>query len=321
MSLHPQAEALLLALKSRADLPVEAVSVAEARQAYSSRAQMVQPPPPEVSAVWDVNADTAHGPLGLRVFRPATASAKDLLPVFLYFHGGGWMLGNVKTHDTLCRELSNLSQLCVVSVDYRLAPEHPYPAALEDARSAMAWILASGRGYGIDATHVAVGGDSAGANLAAVLCIEMRDSGTVKPVFQLLVYPALDIRQNSGSYASRGEGYVLTRSVLKYFYEQYTGPGADPNDWRISPALSASLAGLPSTLVLVAGYDPLHDEGVDYAQRLSAAGCKATLINFERQLHGFITMGKVLDEANDAVVVCAAALRRAFNSGGDEASA
>lgn len=312
MSLHPQAEALLRALNSRAELPVEAVSPQEARQSYGSRAHMVQPPPPEVGAIWNIHVDTPHGQLGLRVFRPATTAATDLLPVFLYLHGGGWMLGNLDTHDTLCRETCNRSRACVVSVDYRLAPEHPYPAALEDARSALAWILESGSAYGIDASRIAIGGDSAGANLAAVLCIELRDSAVVRPALQLLIYPALDIRRNSGSYERCGDGYVLTRSVMKYFYEQYAGPNASEKDWRISPASCESLAGLPSTFMLVAGYDPLHDEGVTYAQRLSEAGCKTTLINFERQLHGFITMGKVLDEANDGVLLCAAALGRAL---------
>ena len=225
------------------------------------------------------------------------------------------MLGNIDTHDTLCRELCNATQACVVSVDYRLSPEHPFPAALDDGRAALEWVFANAADAGIDERRIAIGGDSAGGNLAAVLCIEMRDAPDRRIAFQLLVYPALNLHCNSPSFVRNGNGFALTHQVMSYFVCQYA-QSADLSDWRLSPGLCESLGGLPPTLILVAGFDPLHDEGVAYAQRLSAAGVTTTLLNFERQFHGFVTMGKVIDEANSAVLICAAVVRRALHAGG-----
>lgn len=310
-SLHPQCAALVKALRARDEPPLDRMTPAEARDAYQSRCGLVQPPRPEVAKVEDVFVPLGDRRLALRIYRPLGSADGEALPAVVYFHGGGWLIGNLETHDTLCRELCNGAQACVVAVDYRLSPEHPYPAALEDARAALAWVFASARDAGIDARRIAVGGDSAGANLAAVSCIVSRGMPGREIAFQLLVYPVVDLRLQTDSFVRNGEGYVLTRALMTYFARQYAGT-ADPLDWRLSPALSESLQGVPPALVLVAGFDPLHDEGVDYAQRLSAAGVRATLVNFERQIHGFITMGKIIDEANDAVAVCAAALRRAL---------
>lgn len=310
-SLHPQCAALLRALQARNEPPVHQMTPAQARDAYQSRCGLVQTPRPEVEKVEDVLVPVGDRRLGLRIYWPLGSADGEALPGLVYFHGGGWLIGNLETHDTLCRELCNEAQVCVVAVDYRLSPEHPYPAALEDARAALAWVFENAHDAGIDARRIAVGGDSAGANLAAVSCIESRDVEGREIAFQLLVYPVADLRFQTDSFVRNGEGYLLTRTLMAYFARQYAG-ATDLLDWRLSPALCQSLQGLPPALVLVAGFDPLHDEGVDYAQRLSAAGVRATLVNFERQIHGFITMGKVIDEANDAVAVCAAALRRAL---------
>jgi acetyl esterase len=232
--------------------------------------------------------------------------------VLVYYHGGGWVIGDLDTHDTLCRELANGAGCAVVAVDYRMAPEHRFPAAVDDSLAALRWIQREAASLGLDATRLAVGGDSAGGNLAAVVAIAARDAGEPDLAFQLLIYPATDQRRGAASHAINGQGYLLTRDTIAYFHDHYIADAAQDLDWRASPLLHPELSRLPPALVLTAGYDPLRDEGLHYAQRLSEAGNRATHINFERQIHGFITMGKVIDEANAAVALCAAALRRAL---------
>ena len=309
-ALHPQCALLIEALQAQGLPTIDRMSPAEARAGYRSRGARVQPEAPAVARIEDVMLPIGSRHLGLRLYRPIGSADDARLPALVFLHGGGWLLGDLDTHDTLCRELCNGSGACVVAVDYRLAPEHPYPAALDDARAVLDWVFENADDAFIDASHVAIGGDSAGGNLAAILAIEARDAGR-NLAFQLLVYPALDLRCDSDSHVRNGDGFVLTHAVMTYFVRQYAGT-ADLDDWRLSPARCASLAGVAPALVLVAGFDPLHDEGVAHAQRLSAAGVPTTLMDFGRQIHGFLTMGKVIDEANDAVLFCAAALRRAF---------
>lgn len=317
-SLHPQCVALLEALEAQGQLSADCVSPEEARKAYGSRADF-KPSSIEVASVENVQVPTGDRPLALRVYRPLGAPDDARLPALVYFHGGGWLMGNIDTHDALCRELCNMSQVCIVSVDYRLAPENPYPAALEDARSALAWVFDEGEDAFIDTQRIAVGGDSAGANLAAVLALEVRDTPGKKIAYQMLVYPVLDLRCGSDSYERFARGFGLTRDMMEYFIRQYAN-GADLGDWHLSPLLCESLEGAAPALVIVAGFDPLHSEGLDYAQRLSAAGVRTTLIDFSRQIHGFLTMGRVVDEANDAILICASALQRALHSCASEES-
>ncbi|HEY8024270.1 MAG TPA: alpha/beta hydrolase, partial [Burkholderiaceae bacterium] len=236
------------------------------------------------------------------------------LPVVVYFHGGGWLMGDLDTHDTLCRELANGSGCAIVSVDYRMGPEHRFPAAVDDSLAAVYWIQSQAAALGLDATKIAVGGDSAGGNLAAVVAIAARDAQDLPLAFQLLIYPATDMRRTAPSHTTNGQGYLLTNDTMTYFHDHYIIDPAHDIDWRASPLLRDDLANLPPALVLVAGYDPLRDEGLMYAQRLSEAGNRASLISFERQIHGFITMGKVIDEANTAVALCAAQLARELNA-------
>jgi acetyl esterase len=256
------------------------------------------------------------GDLSLRAYRPLGANPDVVLPLLVWFHGGGWVIGDLDTHDTLCRELANASGCALVAVDYRLAPEHPFPAAFDDALAATRWVARHAAELGCDATRLAVGGDSAGGNLAAAVTLAARDQadgqGALPIAFQLLVYPATDMRRGHGSHRSNGEGYILTRETIDYFVGHYLPPGTALTDWRASPLLAASHIGLPPALVLTAGYDPLVDEGLDYARTLTEGGGRASYVCFGRQIHGFITMGKVLDEANSAVSLCAAELRRAL---------
>ncbi len=243
--------------------------------------------------------------------------------MLVYFHGGGWVIGDLDTHDTLCRQLANGAACAVVAVDYRMGPEHRFPAAVDDCVAATRWVRREAARLGLDASRMAVGGDSAGGNLAAVVAIAERDALDVDvhagvdasnlPLkFQLLIYPATDMRRGQASHTTNGQGYLLTRDTISYFHDHYIADPADDLDWRASPLLHPDLSKLPPALVLTAGYDPLRDEGLQYAQRLSEAGNRATLIQFERQIHGFVPMGKVLDEANTAVLMCAAALRQEF---------
>lgn len=310
--LHPDARALLDLMVEKGIPPVNALSPVEARIAYRDRRSFTQPDAPSVAESRDLHIDAAHGAIALRLVRPAGSTPGERLPGLVYLHGGGWTIGDLDTHDVLCRELANLAGVAVVSVDYRLGPEAPFPAAVDDAITAFEWVRREAGALGIDAQRLAVGGDSAGANLAAVVCLAQRDAGAALPAFQLLIYPATDQRHESASHAALGEGYLLTRDSMQYYRAHYLPDPATWTDWRASPLLHPDLSRLPPAFVLTAGYDPLRDEGLAYAQRLSAAGTRSTQLCFERQIHGFITMGRVIGEANDAVRVCAAMLRDAL---------
>ena len=260
----------------------------------------------------DLQATGPQGGIPLRLIRPAGSDESDVLPVLVYYHGGGWVIGDLDTHDTLCRQLANAAGCAVVAVDYRMGPEHRYPAAVIDALAATHWVRAHAAELRVDASRLAVGGDSAGGNLAAVVALSARESGDLPIVFQLLIYPATDQHRAFPSHASNGKGYMLETETMDYFSGHYIADKAQYKDWRASPLLHADLSKLPPALVLTAGFDPLRDEGAAYAEKLTAAGNRASYVCFERQIHGFITMGKVIDEANTAMALCAAELKRAL---------
>jgi acetyl esterase len=310
--LHPHARALLDLIVERGVPPTHTLTPAQARAVYRDRRGFTQPEPPPVGELRELQADGPLGPIPLRLYRPVGATAGQALPALVYYHGGGWVIGDLDTHDTLCRELANHSGCAVVSVDYRLAPEHRFPAAVDDSIAALRWVRREAAALGIDPARVAVGGDSAGGNLAAVVALAAREAGDAPPAFQLLIYPATDQHRSAPSHRTNGQGYLLTTDTMAYFTDHYIPDRAHYADWRASPLLHPDLSGLPPALVLTAGYDPLRDEGLAYAQRLTEAGNRATHLSFERQIHGFILMGKVLDEANAAVQLCAAALRQAL---------
>lgn len=312
LMLDPQARALLDLLVERAIPPVHTLAPAEARRYYRERRFFTQPDPPPVALSRDLHADGPHGPIPLRLYRPAGSEPEAVLPALVYFHGGGWTIGDLETHDVLCRELANAGGCTVVAVDYRMGPEHPFPAAVDDCVAATRWVRAQAASLGVDARRLAVGGDSAGGNLAAVVCLTLRDAGEMLPGFQLLIYPATDMRAVAPSHASNGQGYLLTADSIAFYRGHYIADAAQWTDWRASPLLADDHGRLPPALVLTAGFDPLRDEGRQYADALSGAGTPAQYLCFERQIHGFITMGRVIDEANTAVALCAAALRRAI---------
>ena len=310
--LHPRARSLLDLLDKGTVPATHTLAPDDARTFYLARRALTQPAPPEVAEVRDVRAELPHGALAMRLYRPLGSRAETRLPVLVYFHGGGWTMGDLDTHDVLCRELANGAGCAVVSVDYRLGPEHRFPAAVDDCIAATRWVHEHAGELGVDPQRLAVGGDSAGRNLAAVVAIAARDEGGPPICFQLLIYPATDMRRTHDSHKVNGEGYLLTKDTLAYFHDHYIDDPVHDLDWRASPLLHADLRRLPPALVLTAGYDPLRDEGLAYSQRLTEAGNRATHVCFERQIHGFIMMGRVIDEANEAVAMCAAAVARAF---------
>ena len=322
--LHPQARALLDMIEERGIPPTHTLDAVDARRLYRDRRAVLQPLPQDVAEVRDLSAEGPHGAIPMRLYRPRVADAmagevERALPVLVYYHGGGWVIGDLDTHDTLCREIANASGVAVVAIDYRLSPEHRFPAAYDDCLAATHWVHAHAQDLGLDPSRLAVGGDSAGGNLAAVIAIAARDSidggnaGSEPSIaFQLLIYPATDMRRGHPSHTTNGQGYLLTSDTIGYFHDHYIDDAKHDLDWRASPLLHGDLARLPPALVLTAGYDPLRDEGLDYARALADAGNRVSYVCFERQIHGFITMGKVLDEANTAVTLCAAELARAL---------
>ncbi len=306
--LHPQARALLNLIEERKVPPTHTLAPELARQMYRERRFFTQPPAPEVALVRDLTMPGPAGAMALRLYRPGGSSPERPLPVLVYYHGGGWVIGDLDTHDTLCRELANGSGCAVVAVHYRLAPEHRFPAAVDDSIAALQWIHDNAGELALDTGRIAVGGDSAGGNLAAVVALAARDSGGPALAFQLLIYPAADNRRTAPSHERNGQGYLLTGDTIRYFHDHYLPDAAQDLDWRASPLLHTNLTGLPPAFIVTAGYDPLHDEGLQYAQALTEAGNRSALIDFERQIHGFVLMGKVLDEARTAVRICAAEL-------------
>jgi acetyl esterase len=312
--LHPQTRALLDLIEQRQVPPTHTLSVADARALYRDRRGFTQPAPPDVAKVQDLQANGPNGSIPVRLYRPAGADDQTVLPVLVYYHGGGWVIGDLDTHDTLCRELANGAGCAVIAVDYRMGPENRFPAAVDDCIAATHWVHEHAAELHLDATRIAVGGDSAGGNLAAVTAIAARESGDLPITFQLLIYPATDQHRTTPSHAENGQGYLLTTDTMDYFSGHYIADKTQYDDWRASPLRREDLGRLPPALVLTAGFDPLRDEGKAYAERLTAAGNRASHVCFDRQIHGFILMGKVLDEANTAVALCAAELRRAFQA-------
>lgn len=308
MKLDPQARAVLDRV-ARANVPPYAsLDPAAARALYRDTRGRLAAAPPEVARVDDLRA----GEIPVRHYRPIGSEPGEALPALVYFHGGGWTIGDLDTHDVPCRELANLGRCAVVSVDYRLAPEHRFPAAVEDAIAATRWAHANAAALGIDASRIAVGGDSAGGNLAAVTAIALRDAGGPPLAMQVLIYPATDMAADMPSHFELAEGHMLTRDAILWFKGNYLRGPEDERDWRASPLRAADLSGLPPAYIVTAGFDPLRDEGQAYAEALEAAGVAVTYECFEGMIHGFITMGGVLAAAHHALYRVATGMRLRF---------
>jgi len=270
---------------------------------------------PVTVAVDRVEDRTIPGPAGeipVRIYRPEGADPK---PIVVYYHGGGWVIGSLETHDDGCRALANAVDAVVVSVDYRLAPEHPFPAPLDDAQAALGWVAEHAEELGGDASRIAVAGDSAGGNLAAVVAQLARDGGGPALCFQLLIYPVTDHEFDSVSMHDNAEGYFLTRDAMRWFYSHYLDEpsvGADP---RVSPIRADDLSGLPPAFVITAEYDPLRDQGTAYAAAMRDAGTPVEAKTYAGMFHGFLSMVEYIDSGKVAFDDAVAALRAAFRSG------
>jgi acetyl esterase/lipase len=306
MPLSAKAQEFLEQIAAAGMPPLGSASVADTRKAFDGIASFGGP----VQAVARVEERRIPGPAGQIPLRIYTPEARGTLPVLVYYHGGGWVIGTFDTHDAVCRHLANRSEAIVVSVDYRMAPEHKFPAAAEDCYAATCWVASNAAALGADPKRLAVGGDSAGGTLAAVVSLMARDRGAPRIAFQLLVYPVTDHSYDTPSYRENADGYLLTKDAMVWFWNHYLrepGDGANP---YASPLRAASLAGLPPAMVITAEYDPLRDEGEAYARRLREAAVPVTLKRYDGMIHGFFILTGVFDEAIEAIAAAAAEIQR-----------
>jgi acetyl esterase len=312
MPLDPDAQIVLQMVRAAGRPPFEQLTPAEAREAYAASRKVLQPTPEDVAETVDRTAPGPHGAIPLRLYRPIGTEATDVLPALVYFHGGGWVLGGLDSHDGACRRFANAAKCRVVSVDYRMAPEYKYPAAVDDSAAATKFVFENAASLGIDPARVAVGGDSAGGNLAAVIALMARD-GTLPPLaFQLLIYPATDMMMTSVSAQTVTENVPLTSATMKWFIDLYLRDAEDARDWRASPLRVADVSGTAQALVLTCAYDPLRDEGTAYAQRLEREGVRVAHLHLSDQAHGFMSMGRIVRAADVAIDMMAASLRKAL---------
>lgn len=298
----------------RAQRPaLDSLTPTQARAAYAAGAQVLEIPKAVLARVDDFSIPTRDGhAMAARLYAPHLASV-PMLPALLYFHGGGFTIGSLETHDVLCRELSLLAGCAVVAVDYRLAPEHQFPVAANDAWDSLQWLAKNAASLGIDASRLAVGGDSAGGTLAASCAILARDAGLALQL-QLLFYPGLAARQDSPSHEKFGSGFVLGQAQINWFFDLYIPHLATRDDWRFAPLNALDVDGVAAAWLGLAECDPLVDEGILYGDKLRAAGVKVELEIYRGVTHEFIKMGRVIPEARHAHQHAAEALRQAFSA-------
>ena len=310
MPLDLKAQALLDQMAADGGQPLSSLTVEDARQAVVAFPQLGGDPEP-VAQVKDRDLPGPEGAIPVRIYTPAGSGP---FPVLVFFHGGGWVVCDIETHDPVCRSLAHAAECIVVSVDYRLAPEHKFPAAADDCYAATQWVMNNSTLINGGPDRVAVGGDSAGGNLAAVVALMARDRAGPALVFQLLVYPVTDYyTAGTPSYQENADGYFLTRDDMVWFWNHYLNGEADAANPYACPLRAASLAGLPSALVITAEFDPLRDEGEMYAARLRESGVAAALVRYDGMIHGFFSMAGVLEQGRNALALAAAQLRSAFS--------
>jgi len=307
-SLNANAAQVLALMEQAGQPPLESLSPVDARGAIAQGLGALQGTPTPVEAVERVTAGCPHADIPLRVYRN-DGGADVAPPAIVFFHGGGFVVGDLDLYDRLCRRLCVAAHAVVISVDYRLAPEHPFPAAVEDAEAVLRWIHANAADLGICPDSLSVAGDSAGANLATVAALAVRDDDAIALVHQLLFYPVTDLTSESAGFERSGEGYFLTIELMRYFKRHYLDNARTARDERASPLLADDLDGLPDATVVVCGFDPLFDEGVAYADALKSAGVKTELLNIDDQIHGFLLMDGAIPEALETIDTVGHALR------------
>lgn len=313
MPLDPDAERLLEMMRAAGRPPFETLTPDQAREAFRAGRTVTQPDPAPVAELRDLSCPGPHGDIPLRLYRPLGTSADEVLPAMVYFHGGGWVVGDLDSHDVACRHYANAAGCAVVSVDYRMGPEHRFPAAVDDCAAATRFVVAQAQALRIDPARVAVGGDSAGGNLAAVMALMARDGALPKLAFQLLVYPVTDLGMGHPSYQRITEGVPLTCKTMAWFIGHYLPGPKEHSDWRASPLRAADLSGVAPALVLTAAYDPLCDEGIAYARRLEQEGVRVVHLHFSDQLHGFVGQGRIIRAAGTALDMMGTVLKQALS--------
>ncbi len=315
MPVDPDALNLLAIMKAAGRPPLTSMSPPDARTVYLAGRALLEPPLPDMAEVRDLEAPGPHGPVPLRYYRSKLAPEADA-PCLVFIHGGGWVIGDRDTHDYVCRKLADEGRCAVVSVDYRLGPEHKFPAAVDDCLAAAQWIAREAANLRVDAGRLAVGGDSAGGNLSAVLALMARDGIAPALVHQCLLYPSVDLTMSAESYKRIPDDYPLSTPVTRWFRDHYLRDEKDHTDWRASPLHATSHADVAPAFVLTARHDPLNDEGAAYAKKLEDAGVRVWHVDMNDQLHGFLTWGKMVRAADPALEMAGAALRYAFSAPG-----
>jgi len=312
MPVDPQTQAVLDYLAASGMPPMHAQTVADARGAMLAMGAMGGEPEP-VGNVEDREVPGPEGQISIRIYTP---QGKDPFPVLVFFHGGGWVIGNIESHDTVCRSLTNMANCITVSVDYRLAPEHKFPAAPEDCYAATQWVAANAAMFNGDTSRIAVGGDSAGGNLAAVVALMARDRGGPSLVYQLLIYPATDYYlPGTASIEENAEGYLLTKDDMIWFLNHYLSGEEDTKHPYAFPLKAENLSGLAPAMVITAEFDPLRDEGEIYAFQMQKAGVTVTSRRYHGTIHGFVSLSGMIDLGKQALADAAAGLRTAFGNG------
>jgi acetyl esterase len=308
MPLDPQAQKVVDTIAALNLKPIKDSTPAEARESMRTRTAGLGPVE-DVPAVADHRVPVAGGEITVRVYAPA---GRGPHPMLVFYHGGGWVIGDLYTHDGICRSIVNAAGCAVASVDYRLAPEFKYPVAVEDSYAALKWLVANAARLGLDPARVAVGGDSAGGNLAAVVALLARERHGPRLLLQVLVYPVTNHDFGTPSYRENATGYMLTTEDMRWFWRHYLAREEQGAELNASPFRAASLADLPPALVITAGCDPLRDEGEAYAVRLRDAGVAVTLTQYPGMFHGFLRMTRILDQARAALGEVAGALHKAL---------
>ena len=309
--LDPQAATLIEKAIEAGNPEMYDLDPTEARTMFVELSRAVAVEKVDVAKVSDCKVPGPSGDIPVRVYWPVNRS--EPLPVLVYFHGGGWVIGDLETHDPVCRWLSVRAQCVVVSVDYRMGPEHKFPAAVDDCLAVTEWVLSAGKLTNVDSARVAVGGDSAGGNLAAVVAHELRDSGTAPLSYQLLIYPATDLTRAEASQTELAEGYRLTGTLMEWFIYHYLNKTEERMNPKASPLFFEDFSGLPPALVITAGFDPLRDEGLRYNEKLVSAGVQTKYLCYEGMIHGFMSMGGWLDKGKEALDLAGDCLAEAFS--------
>jgi acetyl esterase len=308
-NLDPNVRLLLEAIAAQGDPPLETLPPAEARKLAAESLKPVGGVPAPLRSIENLEIPGSEGRIPIRVYTPDTPAPR---PAMVYFHGGGWVVCDLDTHDVVCSTIAHRSGAVVVAVDYRLAPEHKFPAAVVDCYAATVWVASNAERFGIDPDRIAVGGDSAGGNLGTVVCLKSRDENGPAIALQVMVYPVTDLSSfDTPSYREFADGYQLTKSEMEWFRDQYLSSPADARHPHASPLLAPDLRGLPPALIITAECDPLRDEGEAYAKRLEEAGIAVTCTRYAGMIHPFFSLSGAIPQAFDAIQQVAGAVNSA----------